>query len=267
MSVNMQTEILIDIHEEPLWITVGKYALFMSHGKTGIDAMALYMHYQFTASLQKTNQVWAADMYCRVGLDWGRDRFEKAKTLLIELGIITIIKNKNEKGQFGKTYIKIKRGKVELEPKDLDRLPENRQVDLPTSGKTTTNALSNNLNALSKKGNAWKKFIKPTKEEISEYLKTVDFTIDIDAFIDHYETVGWKVNRNPMKDWEAAVRTWKRNEIKFSNNKSFNGNSYYKKQNPPPKKGTRATGEELERLNAIRERQDKVAELRRQNGY
>ena len=112
-----------------------------------------------------------------------------------------------------------------------------------------------------------KKFIKPMKEEISEYLKTVDFTIDIDAFIDHYETVGWKVNRNPMKDWEAAVRTWKRNEIKFSNNKSFNGNSYYKKQNPPPKKGTRATGEELERLNAIRERQDKAAELRRQNGY
>lgn len=149
-----KTEILTDVHEEPLWITTGKYALFMSYGKIGIDSMALYMHYQFTATLQRSNQVWAADKYCREGLDWGRDRFEKAKQLLTDLGIIEIIKNKNSKGQFGKSFVKLKRGKVDLEPSDLDRLPENKQADLPTSGQTATNALSNNINALSNNRNA-----------------------------------------------------------------------------------------------------------------
>jgi len=34
-----------------------------------------------------------------------------------------------------------------------------------------------------------------------------------EKFLDHYESNGWKVGRNPMKDWKAAVRTWERNGL------------------------------------------------------
>ncbi len=36
-----------------------------------------------------------------------------------------------------------------------------------------------------------------------------------EKFIAHYDSCGWKVGRNPMKDWRAAVRTWIRNEDVF----------------------------------------------------
>ncbi len=31
-------------------------------------------------------------------------------------------------------------------------------------------------------------------------------------FYDYYESNGWRVGRNPMKDWKAAARRWKRNQ-------------------------------------------------------
>ena len=36
--------------------------------------------------------------------------------------------------------------------------------------------------------------------------------MDAQRFIDYYTSNGWKVGRNPMKDWKAAVRTWERGD-------------------------------------------------------
>jgi hypothetical protein len=50
---------------------------------------------------------------------------------------------------------------------------------------------------------------KPSLEEVSEYGKTLNPPFNRpDAFIAFYESNGWKVGKNPMKDWKAAVRTW-----------------------------------------------------------
>lgn len=54
-----------------------------------------------------------------------------------------------------------------------------------------------------------KKFQKPTAQEVSEYAASIDFQIDGQRFIDWYSERDWKVGRNKMKDWKAAVRTWK----------------------------------------------------------
>ena len=53
-----------------------------------------------------------------------------------------------------------------------------------------------------------KKFIKPTLEELQEYISTREIKIDAQKFLNHYDSVGWKVSNNPMKDWKACVRTW-----------------------------------------------------------
>ncbi len=32
-------------------------------------------------------------------------------------------------------------------------------------------------------------------------------------FVNFYESNGWKVGKNPMKDWKASIRTWESNSI------------------------------------------------------
>lgn len=55
------------------------------------------------------------------------------------------------------------------------------------------------------------KFKKPTIEEIKQYCSERNNKIDAERFYDYYESNGWKVGRNPMKDWKATIRTWERN--------------------------------------------------------
>jgi len=57
-----------------------------------------------------------------------------------------------------------------------------------------------------------KRFIKPTIEQIKEYCKERNNTIDADKFFNYYESNGWRVGRNPMKDWRASVRTWEKTD-------------------------------------------------------
>lgn len=60
-----------------------------------------------------------------------------------------------------------------------------------------------------------KRFSKPTKQEIQNYLKEQGITnVNPDKFWDYYESVGWVVGKGqkPMKSWKAAISTWQQNE-------------------------------------------------------
>jgi len=56
-----------------------------------------------------------------------------------------------------------------------------------------------------------KVFKKPTIEEVESYCQERNNNINPDKFYNHYESVGWKVGKTPMKDWKAAIRTWENN--------------------------------------------------------
>ena len=53
-----------------------------------------------------------------------------------------------------------------------------------------------------------KRFKKPTLEEITRYIFEKKYVVDPDSFFNHYESNGWRVGKNPMKNWQAAIRTW-----------------------------------------------------------
>ena len=55
-----------------------------------------------------------------------------------------------------------------------------------------------------------KRFVPPTPEEVDAYCMERNNGIDGSEFCDFYTSKGWKVGKNPMKDWKAAVRTWER---------------------------------------------------------
>lgn len=56
------------------------------------------------------------------------------------------------------------------------------------------------------------KFIPPTLEEVIDYCNERGKGVDPQKWYDHYTSNGWKVGKNPMKDWRAAVRTWERTD-------------------------------------------------------
>lgn len=53
-----------------------------------------------------------------------------------------------------------------------------------------------------------KKFIKPSLEEIKNYIIENKYSVDPEVFFNHYESKGWVVGDQPMKKWRAAVAGW-----------------------------------------------------------
>ena len=55
-----------------------------------------------------------------------------------------------------------------------------------------------------------KAFVKPTLSEVQDYIRTMGYQVDAEAFIAFYESNGWKVGKNPMKSWKSALVTWQK---------------------------------------------------------
>ena len=56
------------------------------------------------------------------------------------------------------------------------------------------------------------RFIPPTFTEVQSYCSERRNNVNADAFIAYYESNGWMVGKNRMKDWKAAVRTWEQRD-------------------------------------------------------
>jgi len=52
------------------------------------------------------------------------------------------------------------------------------------------------------------KFSKPSHTDLKKYIDEGGYAVNYKTFYDWYEANGWKVGKNPMKDWKACVRTW-----------------------------------------------------------
>lgn len=88
------------------------------------------------------------------------------------------------------------------------QVKENEQKINEIINKLSERATSPSLIPAEKK----KAFQKPTVVEIYDYacerLSNEDAIKFTEKFHAHYEANGWKVGRNAMKDWKAAVRKW-----------------------------------------------------------
>ena len=63
-----------------------------------------------------------------------------------------------------------------------------------------------------------KNFVKPTVEEIEAFCKEKKYAVNAQQFFNFYESNGWKIGRNAMKSWQAAVQNW--NAREKANNKA-----------------------------------------------
>lgn len=85
----------------------------------------------------------------------------------------------------------------------------NRYVTLPVTQRNATDKEEDKEKE--KESDKKKRFTAPTVEEVQTYCQERGNTVDAQRFVDYYGANGWKVGKNPMKDWKAAVRTWENN--------------------------------------------------------
>jgi len=101
-----------------------------------------------------------------------------------------------------------------------ERLTQSQRVDLEvdstqlksqvgTDSKVETKDYSINDSSIKSNNNRFKK---PTIEEIKSYCRERSNSINAEQFYDFYESKNWMIGKNKMKNWQAAVRTWERNQ-------------------------------------------------------
>lgn len=86
----------------------------------------------------------------------------------------------------------------------------------PHNNNNNNNNNSNSNNKNNNKGNHESegratRFTPPTVEEVSAYAAEKgwkDWQFNAQRFVDFYASKGWKVGKDPMKDWKAAARGW-----------------------------------------------------------
>ena len=72
--------------------------------------------------------------------------------------------------------------------------------------------IKTNKTIKTKKGGE-QKFSPPALEEIKSYCLERKNSVDSEKFLSHYTSNGWKVGKNKMVDWKAAVHTWEKNGV------------------------------------------------------
>ena len=87
------------------------------------------------------------------------------------------------------------------------------------------------------------RFTPPSLEEVKVYCDERSNGVDPQAFIDFYTSKGWKIGKETMKDWQAAVRTWERRESQQPRKKQYTTKEEYR----PPTKINSSALEQIKR--------------------
>ena len=80
----------------------------------------------------------------------------------------------------------------------------------PKKADNVNDNVSDNVNDKKKQRDV---FIKPSIVEIKTYMTEIGMADVSEKWFDYYESNGWLVGKNKMKNWRAAVRTWKNNNL------------------------------------------------------
>ncbi len=156
-------------------------------------------------------------------------KFVLAKFFVDESGVFVQKRIKSDLAQYHKNAETNKRIAIDREAKRKDKgtnrvqvvdgAPQTNNEPPPNHKPLTTNQepLTNlDIGKVSAKPKPRQQFTKPDLMEVYEYLVTRGINqstarVEAEKFGDHYSSNGWKVGKNPMKDWKASVRNWTKN--------------------------------------------------------
>lgn len=67
-----------------------------------------------------------------------------------------------------------------------------------------------------------RKIVPPKREWVEEYIREKEMSIDPDYFMDYYEAREWRNKQGKVKDWQATLRTWQKNNYGGGSKRSSN---------------------------------------------
>lgn len=161
----------------------------------------------------------------------GRNTVATAINELIKAGYIVRMQKFDEAGKFSGYIYDI----YEEIPSKIADLPyaEKPFTEKPfTENQQQLNTNISNTNILNTKSinnicPSNSHFVPPTVEEVSAYCLERNNGVDPEKFVAFYTSNGWKVGKNPMKNWKAAVITWeKKNREATASTKYYAGNPF-----------------------------------------
>lgn len=88
--------------------------------------------------------------------------------------------------------------------RNAKRNADRNAVTVTNSLPTVQDSIDTNVSI----GTSKKAAAHPTLEEVAAYCRERGKGVDPQKWFDHYSANGWKVGKNLMRDWKAAVRTW-----------------------------------------------------------
>ena len=117
----------------------------------------------------------------------------------------------------------------------------NKQPTIKQESKERDNNININITPISPKTRSDKKFEKPTLEEIQSYVSNQQYHFDAEDFFNYYESKGWCIGKSPMKNWQAACRTW---ESTWKKNHPNNVDLFSRQEARPTANGLIINGQE-----------------------
>lgn len=175
------------------------------------------LYAEITALADKKGFCWANNEYFSQLYNVSKTSISKWVSQLEKEGYIdTHLIYKEGTKQIVNRYIKIIKDPIE---EKLNRYV--RKVKDPIEEKLKDNTTSINTTSIKEKIYKKESFKKPTLEEIEKYCVERKNKVNPKRFFNYYEANGWKVGKNKMQDWKAAVRTWELNNFDNASKKQI----------------------------------------------
>ena len=115
-------------------------------------------------------------------------------------------------------YEESEKRKKYSESRRNNKLSTNKKEDMTNISSTYVNHMENeneNEVVIRNKIQKGKGFVKPELFQVQNYFEEVGALPEAEGFFNYYESNGWKVGKNPMKDWQAASRNWIKNSKNY----------------------------------------------------
>ena len=117
-----------------------------------------------------------------------------------------IIENRSGAGRLGG----IRSGEVRRSKKEANEASALKRKQTKQRQANEAVSVIDNVNVIDNVSDKEKNLIPPPIFLIARYCKERNNGIDADYFYDWYQTRGWKVGKDQMKDWQSAIRTWEK---------------------------------------------------------
>lgn len=109
--------------------------------------------------------------------------------------------------------------KPTLNPNTTQEEPKKNPIEIEEEREREKEEEREVRKSIGAKAPALPRMTRPTLLEVKDYIQEKGYKVIAEQWYDFYEANGWKVGRNPMKDWKACIRSWNQREQKEQANR------------------------------------------------